>query len=207
MTRRHILDTAGSWAFGIPGLLALLLGGPASTSTAQVPDRETQLATAVAPLPEARRAGARVLGFAENGSTVVLRDGTGEMICIADRPGDDEFHAACYHESLEPFMARGRELRSQGYSGAEVDSLRRAELEEEAWSMPDHPASLYSISGSADVWSDSTQTVSGGRSLYVVYTPYETGETTGLPTRPGGGRPWLMEAGSPWAHIMISGGE
>jgi hypothetical protein len=45
-------------------------------------------------------------------------------------------------------------------------------------------------------------TVQGGARLHVVYLPYATGADTGLPTRPAGRGPWLMEAGEPWAHVM-----
>lgn len=188
----------------LPLLVLVFLSGPIATSSAQAPDRETQIAKAVVPLPEDRRAGARVLGFDADGEVVEIREGTSEMVCLSDRPGDEEFHAACYHESLEPFMRRGRELRSAGYEGAEVDSVRRAELEAGEWSMPEHPAALFSVSGPAKAWNEASGTFEGGRSLHVVYTPYETGETVGLPTQPSGGGPWLMEPGAPWAHIMYS---
>jgi len=38
----------------------------------------------------------------------------------------------------------------------------------------------------------------------VVYVPYATAATTGLPTRPAPGVPWLMDPGTAGAHIMIS---
>ena len=36
------------------------------------------------------------------------------MACLANSPGVDRWHVACYHRSLEPFMARGHELRAAG---------------------------------------------------------------------------------------------
>jgi hypothetical protein len=42
--------------------------------------------------------------------------------------------------------------------------------------------------------------------LSVLYVPYATAESTGLPTRPMGvGQPWLMQPGMHRAHIMIGG--
>lgn len=187
--------------------LFVFLVGTACSTSAQVPSADYQTASAVVPLPEDRRADARILGYDEDGRVVPVREGSNEMICVADRPGDDEFHAACYHRALEPFMSRGRELRAEGYGRTEVDSIRRAEVEEGVWSMPDHPASLFSVSGSAEDWNASTQELEGAGTLYVVYTPYETEESTGLPTQPVGGGPWLMESGTPWAHIMMRVGE
>lgn len=184
-----------------------LLAGTAWSTSAQVPSADYQTASAVVPLPEDRRVGARILGYDEDGGIVPIREGTNEMICVADRPGDDEFHAACYHRALEPFMSRGRELRTEGYDRAKVDSIRRAEVEEGLWSMPDRPTSLYSVSGAAEDWNPSTRQLEDAGTLYVVYTPYETGASTGLPTQPIGGGPWLMESGTPWAHIMMRAAE
>jgi hypothetical protein len=35
-------------------------------------------------------------------------------VCPADHPGDDRFRVACYHELLEAWLSRGRELRAPG---------------------------------------------------------------------------------------------
>ncbi|MEZ5313622.1 MAG: hypothetical protein R2862_08215 [Thermoanaerobaculia bacterium] len=74
---------------------------------------EVQIAAALQAAPEDRRAGATVLGYTalDPASVVsVLRQGTNDLVCLADDPRDDRFSVACYHESLEPFMRRGREL-------------------------------------------------------------------------------------------------
>jgi hypothetical protein len=65
---------------------------------------------------------------------------------------------------------------------------------------------LYSLTGPADSYDAAADSVSGASPLYVVYTPFATGEELGLPTRPTGNVPWLMEPGTPWAHIMITSG-
>jgi hypothetical protein len=124
------------------------------------------------------------------------------MICLADDPSEAEFHVACYHRDLEPFMARGRELRAQGKRHAEVDSIRLADVRSGSLPMPNHPAALYSLTGSADSV-DSAGVPHGAAALYVVYIPYATPETTGLTTNPSSKEPWLMAPGKPWAHIMI----
>jgi hypothetical protein len=148
------------------------------------------------------RDGATVLGYDDNMELTTLRDGEGQLVCLADDPAADEFHAACYHAALEPFMKRGRELQRQGHDGAAVDSIRRAEIEDGTLSYPDRPTALYNLSGAGyDATADS---VRGASRLRVLYVPYETAETTGLPTQPQGG-PWLMAPGEPWAHVMIPG--
>jgi hypothetical protein len=164
---------------------------------------EIQIAAAVAPLAEEFRDAATVLGYSTPPSGLVtLREGPGPFICLADDPADERFHAACYHRSLEPFMARGRELRAQGFT-TEVDSLRDAEVIAGTLPMPEHPAALYSLTGTLESLNPATGEVSGARELYVIYVPFATAELTGLSTRPQVGRPWLMSAGTPKAHIMF----
>ena len=72
---------------------------------------DPQIAGALQAAPEDRREAATVMGHDTEGGLVVLRQGTNEIICLADKPGDDNFRVACYHESLEAYMKRGRELR------------------------------------------------------------------------------------------------
>lgn len=177
-------------------LLFVLL--PSSLQAQSVPDAETQIKAAVQAAPESMRDAATVRGYTEEGTVTTLREGSGTLVCLADDPTDDGFHVACYHEAMAPFMRRGRELRRQGVTA--VDSVRQAEIENGSLSYPDQPTTLYNLSGTYDPASNE---VGDASRLHVVYVPYATAESTGLPTRPGGG-PWLMEPGQPWAHIMIS---
>ena len=107
-----------------------------------------QIAAAVLPLPQEFRADARVLGYqAGRRGLVPLREGKGPFTCLAADPAAKEFHVACYHQSLEPFMARGRALRASGVTGDQVDTVRFAEVRAGKLSMPSHPASLYQLFG------------------------------------------------------------
>jgi len=81
------------------------------------------------------RDSATVLGYREAGSLVELRRHQ-RMICLADNPADSTFHVACYHESLEPFMARGRALRASGVTGEQVDTVRFREIRAGTLTMP-----------------------------------------------------------------------
>ena len=169
--------------------------GPAIASAAD------QIAAAVLPLPVDARATAAVLGYGADGKLTTLRKGTGSMICLADDPKATQFHVACYHESMEPFMARGRELRASGISGTQVDTVRFREAKSGRLKVPNHPASLYSLTGGA--FDPATKTAPGARWLYVVYVPYATAASTGLSEKPQEGAPWLMFPGTPKAHIMF----
>jgi hypothetical protein len=169
--------------------------GQASASAAD------QIAAAVLPLPADARATATVLGYSADGKLTTLRKGTGSMICLADDPKLAQFHVACYHESMEPFMARGRELRASGITGTQVDTVRFREAKSGRLKVPNHPASLYSLTGGS--FDRDTKTAPGARWLYVVYIPYATAASTGLSDKPQEGAPWLMFPGTPKAHIMF----
>lgn len=188
----------------ILALLALAFPALATAQPAAVPPAaETQIRAAVAPLPEQFRADATVLGYRAGAAGLSeLRPGTGAFVCLADDPADDRFHAACYHRSLEPFMARGRALRAS-MAAPEADSVRSREVRTGALAMPSTPTALYSLTGPAGSVDAATGEVRGARPLYVVYMPYATAESTGLPTKPAKNTPWLMFPGTVKAHIMF----
>jgi hypothetical protein len=183
--------------------LAFALLAVAAPAAAQVPSPDIQIAGAVSAAPEAFRAAATVLGYNAAGKLVVLRQGTGDMICLADDPAEKRWAVACYHKDLEPFMKRGRELKEQGVPRAKEDSVRLAEIKAGTLKMPDGPRLLYNLGAPADSVDATTGLAHGASGLPVVYIPYATPETTGLSSRPGNGQPWLMYPGLPWAHIMI----
>ncbi len=166
------------------------------------PDAAQQITGAVSPAPEGMRDAATVLGYSESGEMVTLRQGEGDLVCLADKPSDERFHAACYFKALEPFMARGRELRKQGKERAEVLETRESEIASGKLEMPSHSA-LYSLTGPAGSFDVATGEVTGANRTYVVYIPYATPETTGLSPQPAVGAPWIMSPGKPWAHIML----
>lgn len=187
---------------------ALVIGSSAQAQQAPAPimPAAAQIASAVAPLPPEFRESATVLGYAAGAKGLTqLRAGTGAFICLADDPAAERFHVACYHKSLEAFMARGRALRASGVTGAGVDSVRFAEIGAGKLEMPKNPAALYSITiPKADEVNATTGAVPAtAKPLYVVYIPFATSESTGLPKTPAAGMPWIMFPGSPKAHIMF----
>ena len=102
-------------------------------------------------------------------------------------------------------MERGRALRVEGVTeGGERNRIRWEEAEAGTLAMPEKPASLYILAGSADVWDPATGEVDGASLRWVVYTPWATGESTGLSEMPVAGGPWLMFPGTPGAHIMVT---
>jgi hypothetical protein len=188
--------------FGWTAALACAVTTIGSAQGGTIAPAQDQITAAVLPLPADARASATVLGYGADGKLTTLRKGTGAMTCLADDPKLEAFHVACYHDSMEPFMARGRELRASGVTGTQVDSVRFREAKAGTLKLPNHPASLYSLTGGT--FDPKTGTTTGSRLLYVVYIPYATTATTGLSDRPQENGPWIMFPGTPKAHIMFT---
>lgn len=176
----------------------------AGSATAELPNPEQQISGAVSAAPEDRRDGATVMGYSDSAELVTLREGSNELVCLADRPGDDRFHATCYHRSLEDYMARGRELKAEGKEGPETLDIRHQEADKGTLEMPSTPATIYNLGGLAEIFNPETGEVSGGNWVWAVYIPYATEESTGLPTTPQApGAPWIMRPGTASSHIMV----
>ncbi|HEV8613783.1 MAG TPA: hypothetical protein VGQ73_09730 [Gemmatimonadales bacterium] len=183
-----------------PLALALIVS-PLATQTA-APPPEQQIAAAVSALPGEERAGATVLGYDAAGKLVTLRKGTGLMTCLGHDPKEATFHVACYHNSMEPFMARGRALRASGVKGEQVDSVRFREVRAGTLPVPKGPALMYQYFGGK--FDPASGEVSGAQVLYVVYIPFATALSTGLSAKPSTTAPWIMFPGTPKAHIMFT---
>lgn len=188
----------------LAAVAALAVASPGAAQS--VPPAAEQIAAAVLPLPPGMRADATVLGYRTANRLEVLRRGNNGMMCLALYVVRTDFHVACYHDGLEAFMARGRELRAQGVTRqAAVDSARSAEIAAGTLKMPSHGV-LYSLTArDKSAWNASAGTATGATQLTVMYMPFATGKTTGFPETPAGGGPWLMNAGTAKAHVMMQG--
>jgi len=182
--------------------LAFAADTPASApAPAPIPSAEWQIKTAVLAAPKADQEAATVLGYDPSGKVVTLRKGTNSLICLADNPNQKGFSVACYHKDLEPFMARGRELAAEGKKPSDVTKVREEEVKAGKLKMPDRSV-LNVTSGKVN---EATGEVTDLYTRYVVYIPYATPETTGLPLAPASpGGPWIMDPGTHRAHIMIN---
>jgi len=199
---RHL----GIAAWAIVAFPALVHGQVASAAAASpkvILPASQQIVAAVLPAPVDLRPSATVLGYRPDGTLATLRKGNGPLVCLASNPANAEFHVACYHRSLEAFMARGRALRAQGIQGGEVDSVRFREVRSGVLRMPRSPAVLYSLTGKPDSFDPVAGTAKGARQLFVVYVPNATAESLGLSAVPAEGTPWVMFPGTPKAHIMF----
>ena len=63
-------------------------------------------------------------------------------------------------------------------------------------------ATLYVLDGNIN---EQTKEIENTYLRYVIYIPFATPESTGLPTKPSTpSEPWIMDPGTHRAHIMIS---
>lgn len=178
---------------------------PAFSQTAVIPSKEVQIKTAVLAAPEEKQNEATVLGYDENGELIALRKGTNEMICMADDPNGKGFSVSCYQSDLEPFMERGRELKKEGKSFQEIFDAREAEAKTGKLKMPKEGATLFVLTADDENYDLASGEVTDTYLRYVVYLPWATSESTGLPLKPSApGMPWIMDPGTHRAHIMIT---
>lgn len=166
---------------------------------------EALVAASLMAAPEVSREGSTVIGYNMAGEFVTFREGDNEFIVLVDDPKKSGFNAACYHKSLEPFMARGRELRAEGKTGPEIFDIREEEAKSGKLDMGKTGATLHIYFGESDKYDPETKKVEGAKHRYVVYLPFATAASTGLPENPiGSNHPWIMNPGTHRAHIMIS---
>jgi hypothetical protein len=174
------------------------LTAPAQT----IPPVDAQIKSALLACPEESRDKAMIYGYSPSGEFMVLRKGDNEMVCLADDPAQSGINVSCYHKSLEPFMARGRELKKEGKTFQQVFDIREQEAKSGKLQLPRQPATLFVFT--AEKFNPETGETTDGYSRSVIYIPYATAESTGLPSKPAGpGLPWIMNPGTHRAHIMI----
>ena len=185
-------------------------GGGSETSIFEIPKNQKlsadqQIASAVLAAPIEGREEAMVYGYSDSGEFMMLREGFNDFICIADDPAKDGFQVVCYHKSLEPMMARGRELAAEEKTREEKEEIRNNEAKSGKMPLPEAPATLHIYYGENAFFNEESGKIENGKYRYVVYIPYATQETTGLPLSPNeSNHPWLMFPGRYNAHIMIT---
>ena len=186
-------------------LILFTLGTLSGFSQSKILSPEIQIKTALLAAPEMYKDGATVLGYDQDGKLSTIREGDNGLVCLADDPNKEGIHVSCYSSELEQFMARGRELAEGGLSNEQKQEVRKAEIDDDMLSMPQDPAMVYVVAGEEKDYNPKTGELLNSKIRYVLYKPYMTGESTGLPTKPQApGMPWLMDADTHRSHIMIT---
>ena len=159
---------------------------------------------AVSAAPDELKEGASVYGYNEDGTLRLIRQGTNELICTSDDPAREGFETACFQKDLFPYISRGRVLRAEGMDGQASVELRKKEIESGELPFVTGQATQYIRYGENAAYDEATGEVLNSQVRFVIYIPGATPESTGLHTSPmAPGAPFIMDAGSFRAHIMI----
>jgi len=183
---------------GTPGAHIMIPINPpvkSSTITDEAPDEVTQ---ATLPLPDDLRAGATVYKYdPKTGERIVLRKGTNMIECTPR--GADGF-TWCYNRVSAARRDLSAKLRAQGKSDKEVQEAIEAATRSGTLTPTPFGTMSYRLYGKKDRI----------QLLWVLSVPGATAESIGVSDDSrrdesigGDGRPWLMLAGQPGAHIMI----
>ncbi len=180
----------------MPKLAALILIALVSVTAGRSAEKtvEQQVEEALLALPEHLRSGAAVVKF-EGGKRVDLREGTNGMICRADDPDVAGIAIWCYPKTHDAYARRWYQLEAAGNAPAKVDAIIVEEIKSGKLEWPD-VAVNYNLRGPG---------LDNALPNTVVFLPFATGESIGISEERDFHRPWLMSAGTPFAHIMIPG--
>jgi hypothetical protein len=165
------------------------------------PSKEIQIKMALLAAPEDQRANATV--YSAEGT--LLRKGSNQTVCLGDDPSREGLNVSCYHSSAQPFMARGWALRKEGKNADEIFKIREAESKAGKLKLPESGSVLNVLTAEEKDINWATGEAKNTYTRSVVYIPWATAESTGLPLKPAGpGLPWIMDPGTHRAHIMIN---
>ena len=165
------------------------------------PSKEIQIKMAVLAAPEDQRANATVYAF----DGTLLRKGSNQTVCLGDDPNREGLSVSCYHISAQPFMERGWALRKEGKNAQQVFDIRESEAKSGKLKLPDSGSLLNALVAEEKDVNWVSGEVKNTYTRSVIYIPWATAESTGLPLKPAGpGLPWIMDPGTHRAHIMIN---
>lgn len=183
---------------GTPNAHIMIPINPPAKTSAITDDAPDEITQATLPLPKDLRAGATVFKYdPKTGERIVLRKGTNFVECM---PRNKDGFTWCYNTVSAPRRDFSAKLRAQGKSEKEIQAAVAEATK--AGTLPETPFGTmsYRLYGKKDRI----------QLLWVLSVPGATPESIGVSDASqrdasirGDGRPWLMLAGKPGAHIMI----
>ncbi len=183
---------------GTPGAHIMIPINPPAKSSSISDEAPDEIAQATLPLPEDLRGGATIYKYdAKTGERIVLRKGTNFVECM---PRDADGFTWCYNVVTAPRRDFSAKLRAQGKSDKEIQQAVEAATKDGTLKPAPFGTMMYRLYGKKDRI----------RLLWVLSVPGATPESIGVSDASrrdeaigGDGRPWLMLAGTPGAHVMI----
>jgi hypothetical protein len=183
---------------GTPGAHIMIPINPPAKQSAITDEAKDEITQATLPLPEDLRAGATVYKYdPKTGERIVLRKGTNMIECTPR--GADGF-TWCYNTVGAPRRDFSAKLRAQGKSDKEIQEAVAEATKNGTLKPTPFGTMSYRLYGKKDRI----------QLLWVLSVPGATADSIGVSddsrrdeSIAGDGRPWLMLAGTPGAHIMI----
>jgi hypothetical protein len=183
---------------GTPGAHIMIPINPPAKQSTITDEASDEITQATLPLPDDLRAGATVYKYdPKTGERVVMRKGTNTIECTPR--GSDGF-TWCYNAVTAPRRDFTAKLRAQGKSDKEIQEAVAEATRNGTLKPAPFGTMSYRLYGKKDRI----------QLLWVLSVPGATAESIGVSddsrrdeSIAGDGRPWLMLAGTPGAHIMI----
>ena len=183
---------------GTPGAHIMIPINPPVKSSTVTDAASDEITQATLPLPDDLRKEASVYKYdTKTGERIWLRKGTNFAECTPR--GDDGF-TWCYNRATAPRRDFSAKLRAQGKADKEIQDAVAAATKDGTLKPSPFGTMSYRLYGKKDRI----------QLLWVLSVPGATPDTIGVSEGSqrdeaigGDGRPWLMLAGTPGAHIMI----
>jgi hypothetical protein len=183
---------------GTPGAHIMVPINPPAKNSTVTDVAADEITQATLPLPEDMRAGATVYKYdPKTGERITLRKGTNSLECSPR--GTDGF-TWCYHSVTGPRRDLSAKLRAEGKSDKEIQDALAAATAAGTIKPTPYGTMMYRLYGKKDRI----------QLLWVLVVPGATPESVGVSEGSqrdeaisGDGRPWLMNPGTPGAHVMI----
>lgn len=174
-------------------------------SMLEQPESNQSFGRAVTPLPPTLRSGATIVRLDSEFRPHVMRQGSNNMVCIDDRPNDDEFDVRCYKDSFIPVVYRAFQL-GYGVAGPKVrDEILAGKLK-----LSKEPTAGYRCLGPAAGYDERNNKIDERIECWQsVHFPFKTAAEIGfpeekdVPDREQYTTPYVMGSGSYWSHVML----
>lgn len=158
-------------------------------ATADLGTVEGRIASAMAAAPQEIASGATIVEVGADGALAELRAGTNGWLCMPDNPNTPGPDPMCADQAWQQWFGAYMER-----SAPQISQVGTA----------------YMLAGGADA-SNSDPFAAGPAAgqqwiisgPHIMTLPVDPAQLAGYPTEPGPGRPYVMWAGTPYAHLMV----
>ena len=178
-------------------IILIIVAVLAVTATGYAQTAEMTIEHALMAAPTRARDDATVVDWDENGTRVVLRQGSNGMVCYerSGDPGQRPFSAQCTAEGNLPRIEQNRKALAEGGDRAGAQKLLDAMEANGTRVSPVFGSVWHSLSGNDQD--------SAGMHLTIA-VPGATTATLGMPSEPSASVMWIMGTGTT-THLMVPG--